>query len=265
MPVYNVAPYITECMDSLRGQTMSDIEVIFVDDRGSDNSVQIIQDYIACHQLQSSWQIVRMPENGRPARARNYGLSFATGQYVMFVDADDWIESNTVELLYERAIQYEADISSAASVLDFPDGTHKVLTNPHVGSGALTDAQRRYILRYYVSNFTTMLFFFFFLIENEISFPHSYSGEDSSFMGMCYLVCRRITQIDEPLYHYRIHSASISHQKRVYRGGQKRIAFRELLNFARAHGLLTRYRWTLYWVYFKKVIVSSIADYVLNA
>ena len=106
MPVYNVAPYIGKCMDSLRGQTMSDIEVIFVDDRGTDNSVQIIQDYIACHQLQSSWQVVRMPENGRPARARNYGLSFATGQYVMFVDADDWIEQNMLELLYNRAHQY---------------------------------------------------------------------------------------------------------------------------------------------------------------
>lgn len=262
VPVYNVASYITECMDSLLAQTMPDIEVIFVDDRGTDDSVQIITDYIASHGLQSSWRVVTMRENGKPAKARNYGLSFATGQYVLFIDSDDWIEPQMVEVLYNNACQYKADISSSAAILDHADGSHRVLYNPSVGSGTLTDRQRRYILRHYVSNFTTMLFLRSWLIENDIVFPHSYSGEDSSFMGMCYLMCRRIAQIDQPLYHYRIHEDSISYTKRVYRGAQKRIAFRALLDFARAKGILSRYRFTLYWVYFKKAVVASVLDYI---
>lgn len=262
IPVYNVAPYVTACMDSLRAQTMPDIEVIFVDDKGQDNSVQIIADYITSHQLQSSWRIVKMPENGKPAKARNFGMSFATGQYIMFIDADDWIESNMVELLYDGACQYNADISSSAAVLDYTDGSHRVLYNPFVGNGALSEKQRKYILRHYVSNFTTMIFLRSWIQENGIAFPHSYSGEDSSFMGMCYLMCRRIAQINEPLYHYRIHDDSISHRKHIYRGKQKRIAFQALIDFARSKGLLAKYRWTLYWVYFKKAIVTSITDYI---
>lgn len=262
IPVYNVAPYVTACMDSLRAQTMQDIEVIFVDDRGTDDSVQMIADYIVLHGLQSAWRIVTMPENGKPAKARNFGLSFATGQYVLFIDSDDWIEPHMVEILYNNACQYDADISSSAAILDHADGSHRVLYNPSVGSGTLTDRQRRYILRHYVSNFTTMLFLRSWLIENDIVFPHSYSGEDSSFMGMCYLMCRRIAQIDQPLYHYRIHEDSISHTKRVYRGAQKRIAFRALLDFARTKGILSRYRCTLYWVYFKKAVVTSVLDYI---
>ena len=261
IPVYNVASFVTACMDSLRAQTMQDIEVIYVDDRGEDNSVRIIADYIDSHHL-SSWHIVEMPENGKPARARNYGLSFATGEFVMFIDADDWIELNTVELLYNNARQYEADISSSAAILDFEDGSHRVLYNPSVGSGEITDKQRTFLLRHYVSNFTTMLFRRSWLQENGITFPLSFSGEDSSFMGMCYLVCRRIAQINDPLYHYRIHDDSISHRKHVYRGRQKKIAFRALNDFARTKGLLTKYRWTLYWIYFKKAIVTSVLDYI---
>ena len=261
IPVYNVAPYIMDCMESLRAQTMQDFEVIWVDDRGQDDSIQLITDYIQSHDLPSSWYIVTMPENGKPARARNFGLSLAKGEYVLFIDADDWIEPNMFEVLYSHALLYNADISSSAAIMDFTDGTHRIMYNPHVGNGELTESQRSYLLRHYVSNFTTMLFRRSWLQDNEISFPLSYSGEDSSFMGMCYLMCRRITQIDEPFYHYRIHTNSISHRKHVYRGKQKKAAFRALIDFARAKDLLSTYRWTLYWIYFKKAIITSVLDY----
>lgn len=264
IPVYNVAAYITACMDSIYAQTLSDLEVIFVDDRGSDNSIKIIADYITKHQLQKSWQIVEMPENGKPARARNYGIGFATAEYVMFIDADDWIEESMAEQLYNGAVQHNADISSSAAVLDFVGGEHKIMYNPSVGNGLVSDSQRRYLLRHYVSNFTTMIFLRSWLLDNEISFPISYSGEDSSFMGQCYLMCRRIAQINQPLYHYRIHDESISHRKRVNRFEQKRKAFHALIDFARKKGLLSKYRWTLYWVYFKKVVITSFVDNIAS-
>lgn len=264
VPVYNVAVYVTECMESLRAQTLQDFEVIWVDDRGQDNSAQIITDYIAAHQLRASWRVVQMPENGKPAKARNLGLTFATGEYVLFIDADDWIEPTMLDILYTAAKQQNADISSAAAILDYADGHHTMWYNPSIGDGVVTACKRRYLLRHYVSNFTTMLFLRSWLQENKITFPHSYSGEDSSFVGMCYLMCRRIAQTDELLYHYRIHDDSISHKKHVYRSAQKRIAFRALMDFARTKGLLSTYRWTLYWVYFKKAVVSSLLDSIAS-
>lgn len=262
VPVYNVAAYVTECMESLRAQTLQDFEVIWVDDRGQDDSIQLITNYIKYHTLQESWRIVTMPENGKPAKARNFGLTFATGEYVLFIDADDWIEPTMLATLYAAAKQQNADISSAAAILDYADGHHTMWYNPPIGNGAVTAGKRRYLLRHYVSNFTTMLLLRSWLQENKIEFPHSYSGEDSSFVGMCYLMCRRIAQTDELLYHYRIHDDSISHKKHVYRGAQKRIAFWALIDFARTKGLLSTYRWTLYWVYFKKAIVTSFLDYI---
>lgn len=261
VPVYNVAQYVTQCMDSLYRQSFSDIEVIFVDDRGSDNSVQIVKDYISSRDLQQSWHVVYMPENGKPGKARNYGLTFATGEYVMFIDADDWIEKEMVELLYCAAQSNNADISSAAAICDYADGTHIEMHNPHVGSGLVTDNQRRYLLRHYVSNFTTMLFKRAWLLENGILFPPAYSGEDSSFMGQCYLVCRRIAQSEQVMYHYRIHSSSISHSSNSYRGKQKRVAFHALIDFAREKKLLSKYRWTIYWVYLKKAILTPLKEY----
>ena len=88
-PVYNVAQYVERCMDSLRGQTLREIEVLFVDDRGTDNSVEIIRNYIKAHSLQDNWRVITMPENGGPGAARNKGIQEATGEYIAFVDADD--------------------------------------------------------------------------------------------------------------------------------------------------------------------------------
>jgi hypothetical protein len=107
-----------------------------------------------------------------------------------------------------------------------------------------------------------MLFRREWLLGHGISFPLSKSGEDSSFMGQVYLKVRRIAQVNEPKYHYIIHPQSISHRRGVYRGKQKRKAFRSLLKFARRQGVWDDYKWTLRWVYVKKAIISSIVDYI---
>lgn len=261
-PIYNVSQYVERCMDSLRMQTLDDIEVLFVDDRGTDNSVEIIRNYIAAHALQDRWHIISMPENGGPGAARNKGIQEAKGEYIAFVDADDWVEPMMFETLYHAAKAAHADLSAGATSWDYPDGHHTIAVNPYVGTGVLNKSKRRFLLRHYVSNFTGMLFRRDWLIRNGISFPAARSGEDSSFMGQCYLVAEHIAQCDEPFYHYVIHTDSISHKRRVWRGGEKRTAFRALLNFAKAHHLLSDYRLTLYWIYFKKVIATSLTDYL---
>ena len=264
LPVYNVAPYITECMNSIYAQTISNIEVFWVDDHGIDESIALLKQFIAHYRLQSTWHIISTPCNSGPSVARNMAIQQAKGEYILFVDADDWIESPMLEHLYRNAKQYDADISSCNAVLDYEDGHHTYWRNPQVPVGELTKSNRRYLLRNYVSNFTTMLFRRDWLLQNGIVFPLARSGEDSSFVGQCYLSCRKIVQIDNLYYHYRIHSDSLSHRKHIYRGQQKRIAFRALIDYARAKGLLPTYRWTLYWVYFKKAVVTSALDYIVS-
>lgn len=262
LPVYNVAPYIVRCMDSLRVQTLPNLEVLFVDDWGADNSVAVIEEYICSAGLSADWHVLHTPCNSGPGAARNVGIEAAKGEYVAFVDGDDWIEPNMLETLYHMAQKHGADLSSSAAVMDFADGSHRLMLNPSVGSGPVTTDMRKYLLRHFVSNFTTMLFRREWLVAEALRFPTATSGEDSCYMGQCYLLCRRIAQCDTPFYHYLIHPSSISHRRHVYRGWQKREAFGALLSFARRRGLWPEYKLELIWVYFKKAVVSSIVDYI---
>lgn len=265
VPVYNVERYIERCLTSLYGQTMQDIqdiEVILVDDLGMDRSMDIVHHFIDCHQLAGHWHIITATINQGPGAARNIGIRYATGEYIAFVDSDDWIEPDMLQALYTAARRYDADISSSAAILDYPDGTHRLMTNPHIGSGTISVQARKYLLRHFVSNFTTMLFRREWLVSNNLYFPEANSGEDSCFMAQCYLLARSIAQTDTPYYHYIIHPQSISHRKRVYRGREKRKAFGALLQFARERNMMGTYGCVLRYVYFKKAILSSILDYI---
>jgi len=262
VPVYNVERYIERCLTSLHGQSMQDMEVILVDDLGTDRSVDMARQFIDNHALTERWHIITAPCNHGPGAARNIGIRHATGEYVAFVDSDDWIEPAMLQTLYEAAVQYDADISSSAAVLDYPDDTHRLMTNPHIGSGTVSVQARKYMLRHFVSNFTTMLFRREWLVSNNLYFPEANSGEDSCFMAQCYLLAHNIAQTDTPFYHYIIHPQSISHRKKVYRGREKRKAFGALLQFARKRDMLNTYGCVLRWVYIKKAILSSIMDYI---
>jgi len=262
IPVYNVAPYIIRCLDSIANQTLKDLEVILVDDHGQDDSIAIAQQYIQEHKLSKSWHVVGTAQNSGPGAARNIGIKTATGDYIAFCDADDWVEATMYEQLYTQAFTHQADISSAAAVLDYPNGSHQLMTNPEVGNGEISPAQRKYILSHFVSNFTTMLFRREWLNQYQIIFPNAHSGEDSSFMGQCYLVADRIAQTSEPLYHYVIHSDSISHRKHIWRGKDKRKAFGALIDFAKRNGLWQTYRKELILIYIKKALLTPIKEWI---
>lgn len=260
IPIYNVAPYIERCLDSIANQTLSDLEVILVDDHGQDDSITIARDYIQTHHL-STWRIIETPSNSGPGVARNIGVEEATGEYIAFCDADDWVEPTMYEQLYHLAQNQNADISSVAAVLDYPDGTHRLMLNPEIGSGEVNLEQRRYLLSHFVSNFTTMLFRRDWLNQYSIRFPEARSGEDSSFMGQCYLVVQRIAQTNQPLYHYVIHTDSISHRKHVWRGKDKRKAFGVLIDFAKQNGLWPTFRKVLIIIYIKKALLTPIKEW----
>lgn len=262
VPVYRVASYIGRCMDSLRGQTLAEVEVLLVDDCSPDESVALVNDYIVRNHLETDWHILHTPYNSGPGVARNIGIAAAGGEYIAYVDGDDWIEPQMLESLYAMAKRQDADLSSSAAILDYPDGSHRLMTNPVVGCGEVTEAKRKHLLRHFVSNFTTTLFRREWLRENGITFPSSMSGEDSCYMGMCYLMCRRIAQCDTPYYHYIIYPESTSHRRHVYRGREKRKAFGALLAYAQKQGLWEAYKGELRLIYLKKAVLTSIIDYI---
>ena len=106
IPVYNVERHIKKTLDSVLGQSLSDIEVICVDDCSTDSSAQIIEKY-----ADDRLTLVRFTENRFAGTARNQGLDMAKGQYVLFIDADDFLEPSALEKLYQSALRYDSDIT----------------------------------------------------------------------------------------------------------------------------------------------------------
>lgn len=107
VPIYNVENYLRQCLDSLINQTYKNLEIIVINDGSTDNSGIICQEY-----AQKDNRIIYIEkENGGQSEARNMGLDRMTGTYVTFVDSDDWVEPNYVEVLYKKLLEYCADIA----------------------------------------------------------------------------------------------------------------------------------------------------------
>lgn len=106
VPVYNVEAYLAKCLDGLIKQTLKEIEIIVVNDGATDGSQKIIDEY-----LKKSDRIkAYIKENGGLSDARNYGLTFTTGEYIGFVDSDDFVEVDMYEILYEKAKEMDSDV-----------------------------------------------------------------------------------------------------------------------------------------------------------
>ena len=107
VPVYNVEKYIDKCLKSLVHQTLQDIEIIIVNDGTQDKSEEIIEKYVRGNQNKIKYY---EKSNGGLSSARNYGLEYATGEYIAFLDSDDYVESNMYEEMYNLAKKENADM-----------------------------------------------------------------------------------------------------------------------------------------------------------
>ena len=145
IPVYNAASYIEDCLASLVAQTMDDIEVLLVDDHGSDDSMLRAQRYVEAHPCKKLFRYLATPHNMGPGPARNVGIEEAKGEYLGFVDSDDVVSADFCERLYNAAKEHDADLVYCQAELVKPSETTP-LRNPVIESGAFEGERRRYFL-----------------------------------------------------------------------------------------------------------------------
>ena len=119
--VYNSAAYLPQCLDSLLGQTLHDIEVLCVDDASTDNSLAILRQYA---ERDTRVKVFALDENHGIAFARNVALSNASGEFICFVDSDDWLAPNALEAVCKT---FTDDVDSVLFqvVLHYADGSEK--------------------------------------------------------------------------------------------------------------------------------------------
>ena len=212
VPVYNTAKYLDKCIQTLIKQTLEDIEIIFIDDGSEDGSAEILKNY-----AKNDKRISILNQNHkRQGAARNYGLSIAQGEYIGFVDADDWVELDMFEKLYYQAKETDSDIVMC-SMNTFEDGTNKIIVNTYNTLDIFNQ-------KFFENSFTpqdTLNFIFnisvspcnkiyrkSLIVKNNIKFPENIYFEDNAFFFKSWLNAKKISLLNQKLYQYRKSTAS---------------------------------------------------------
>lgn len=266
LPVYGVADYIEACTKSLLAQTLNDVEFLFVDDHGPDDSIAIMQRTIEGHPRASQFRVLTPEHNLGAGMARNYGIPEAKGEYISFIDPDDTVEPDMLEVLYNKAKSIDSDICCCYMQKCFPDGSNgDLLINPHVAEGTLTHDSRAYVLTHYVSLFASMIYRREMIISNNILFPEDRAADDSYFVSCVWMKTASVAYVDRPLYHYLIRPGSVTTTKQSDKYKKRLIVFSKLMQYAKEHGVYDEYKAELDYMYIKKGYLSSIANHVRNS
>lgn len=264
VPVHNSRDYISACLDSLVEQTLDDMEIVLVDDRGRDDSLQIIQTYLTAYEGGKQFVITQTAEGKGPGAARNTGIACASGEYVAFLDSDDLLEPEFCERLYNAAAGIGADLAFCDISFEYPGGISIIKTNPKVESGPIDEKKKKKFLSRGTAFFTTFIYKKSFLSDSGISFPLTRCAEDKCFLACCILCAGSIASVGKPLYRYLIYQDSVSKKKDRKRHSQRLESFRLLKSFAKERGLYRQYRCAINSLCLKQGTLRSWIDYLKN-
>lgn len=215
IPVYNVAPYVKACLDSIyqQGIEEDDFEVIIINDGSTDNSLQIITDIQKKH---INITIVTQQNQGLSI-SRNQGITRATGEFILFVDSDDLLIPGTLSYLLQYARMYDTDMIQGKFIKLNNDEIEKYevpstdLSNVSITDGLIKNGERAFAEDYhlYESYVWKYLFKREFIIKNTLSFPEHKYFEDIPFTVTGILKAKRFLSLPILFYIYRQRENSI--------------------------------------------------------
>ncbi len=194
VPVYNVEKYISKCLDSLVNQTLKDIEIIVVNDGTKDNSQEIIDKYVKKYSNVKSY----IKENGGLSSARNYGLKYATGEYIAFVDSDDYVDCNMYEDMYNKA--KEGNFEVVACDLKYIYDEKEVLAYSNLKKDLITKEEIRKSYIYIYPSVWNKIYTKK-LLQN-IEFKENIWFEDVEFLYRLFPKIKNIGYINKHYYNY---------------------------------------------------------------
>lgn len=215
IPFYNVEQYIAQCLDSVYNQDIpeDEYEVICVDDCSPDNSIKIVERYADKH---SNLVIVRNATNRKLGGARNAGMEVARGNYVWFVDSDDFIlpnifnkflsiaEENELDMLHFNYAEYPRDVVNIKLQCDtsVTTGSSLFFSSDFIWAHDLVTAWRKIYNRH-------------FLLENHIHFAEHIMYEDNDYAIMAFAYANKVKHVVTKAYYYRNNPESITHVKQT--------------------------------------------------
>ena len=239
VPIYNVEKYLEECIQSVLGQTYSNLEIILVNDGSTDSCGKICE----CYKKQDSRIQVLHKKNGGLADARNEGVKIATGEYLIFVDSDDYIDEKAVEVLLTKAEETGSDIIiydmvkvseqgeflEAIKYIKSQEAVFSVNSNPRALFEATPSSCNKCFRRE-------------FWEREGFEFPLGMYYEDLGTIPKLMLKAEKISYVEEGLYYYRTREGSIMHQKNYEKNfADKKAMIEEIIEFYKQQKVYEKY------------------------
>ena len=203
IPVYNVERYIRQCLESVLSQTYRDLEILIIDDGSTDGCGGICDEYAAAD---SRVRVIHQPNEGVSA-ARNAGLGAATGEYIGFVDPDDWIEPRMFEVMLDTLLSSDADISVCAYWYEYVSRRKPV---DCIGESVFRGDEITRVRMCGRSGNTLWNKLFRRCCWEELKFPLSRNFEDVATVYRTLIKAGTVAGTSERLYHYRKRVGSIT-------------------------------------------------------
>lgn len=239
IPAYNVQVFLRECLDSVIGQTLSNIQIICVNDGSTDDSLEIMKEYAE----KDSRVFIIDKENGGLSSARNAGLNAAKGEYILFLDSDDYIAEETLKTLYDYADYFDLDeLFYNAEVFydtDELEQEHESYSGYYVRKGQYpnTEIGRNLFVKFqqngdFKPSACLQILKRSFLEEHKIRFYEGILHEDNLFTMQCLSLAKRTRLLDQPFYKRRVRGGSIMTDAKGFRNAYgKFVTVVEMLNF----------------------------------
>lgn len=206
VPIYNVEAYLKRCVDSIIKQTYQNLEIILVDDGSPDNCPKMCDDFAQ----KDSRIVVVHKENGGLSSARNAGIKASKGEYLSFIDSDDYIKEDMIEKMLLAMTSTNSELSCCGRYVVYDDGAkEKQFVNSNVCTLTSTEALKAMLCGTYVGEpawdkmYKKELF-------DDIEFPEGEINEDIVIMPLLFGKCNRIVHVPEAFYYYCKNGASIT-------------------------------------------------------
>lgn len=243
VPIYNVEQYLAECLESLVNQTLQDIEIICVNDGSPDNSADIVRKYM---QADSRIKLIEQ-ENRGLSGARNTGLKIARGEYIYFMDSDDWLESNAMDVCYQAAVTEGVDVVFFDALAFKDEVDVKDSINDYDRSPSLKNLSYRKLsaksmfLRLVLTGAMRPPVWLNFirrdlLVKNNLDFKEGLIHEDELFTPQLYALANTMMYIPRMFFHRRVRQGSIMTSVKIEKTlDVLQYIIVELYKFAKAH------------------------------
>ena len=246
VPIYNVEKYLEKCINSLLSQTLEDIQIILVNDGSKDNSGNIAKE---CEKNNKNRIIYVEKENGGLSDARNYGLKYATGDFIAFLDSDDYIEKNAYEEMYNKAIEENADYVECDFIWEFPNKIRVDKQYPYKNKKEMLSfvrvvAWNKLIKRQLIT-------------DNNLEFPKGLRYEDVEFTYKLIPFINKFAYVDKPFIHYVQREGSIANVQNE-RTAEIFTVLDNVIEFYKKNNIYEKYRDELEYNYARYLLCSSL-------